>query len=135
MRTLLLTNAPINANQLREAVGSEGLEDEVVVVAPALHASALRFWISDADEAISRAEWVQKETVENLDDADVTVTGDTGDADPSDAIADALRTFDADRVLVFTRPGKTRYREDVDPAGLEQRFGIPVELARAGGAT
>jgi hypothetical protein len=131
MKTLLLTNEPINANQLREVVGSEGLEDEVVVVAPALHSSALRFWISDADEAISRAEWVQQETVENLDDAHVNVTGDTGEADPADAIADVLRTFDADRVLVFSRPGKSRYREDVDPAGLQHRFGIPVELARA----
>jgi hypothetical protein len=135
MKTLLLTNAPINSKQLRDVVGSDGLEDEVVVVAPALHASALRFWISDADEAIARADWVQHETVESLGDANVEVTGDTGEADPGDAIEDVLRTFEADRVLVFTTPGKSRYREDVDPGELERRFGIPVELAPTGSPT
>ncbi|HEX3872841.1 MAG TPA: hypothetical protein VHW26_01765 [Solirubrobacteraceae bacterium] len=132
MKTLLLTNAPIDANQLRDVVGSEGLDDEVVVVAPALHASALRFWISDADQAISRADWVQHETVDNLGDADVDVTGDTGESDPGKAIEDVLRTFDADRVVVFTRPGKSLYREDVDAGELQRRFGIPVELAPTG---
>ncbi|HWH09957.1 MAG TPA: hypothetical protein VG165_02425 [Solirubrobacteraceae bacterium] len=130
MRTLLLTNQPIDADQLRAAIGAEGLDDEVVVVAPALHSSALRFWISDADEAIARADWVQRETVEKLDDAHVKVTGDTGEADPGDAIEDALRTFPADRLIVFTRPERTRYREDVDPRELERRFDIPVEIAQ-----
>ncbi|HEY5198471.1 MAG TPA: hypothetical protein VIJ51_15730 [Solirubrobacteraceae bacterium] len=133
MKTLLLTNEPINADQLREAIGSDGLDDEVVVVAPALHSSALRFWISDADKAIARADWVQQETVDKLGDAQVDVTGDTGEGDPADAIEDVLRTFPADRVLVFTRPGKSLYREDVDPGELERRFKIPVELARVTG--
>jgi hypothetical protein len=129
MRTLLLTTEPLRADQLREVVGADGLADEVMVVAPALHSSALRFWISDADEAIQRADWVQRETVENLDDADVWAVGDTGDGDPGAAIADALATFDADRIVVFTRPGSPRYREGVDAADLQRRFGIPVEHA------
>jgi hypothetical protein len=41
-----------------------------MVVAPALHRSALRFWLSDSDEAIERAELVQHETVEGGIDAD-----------------------------------------------------------------
>ncbi len=127
MKTLLLTSDALSADQLRQVIGSDGLDDEVMVVAPALHASALRFWISDADEAISRADWVQHETVENLEDADVDAVGDTGEGDPADAIEDALKTFQADRVLVFTRPGAPRYREEVDPTELERRFGIPVE--------
>jgi hypothetical protein len=127
MRTLLLTTEPLRADQLREVVGSDGLDDEVMVVAPALHSSALRFWISDADEAIARADWVQHETVDNLDDADVQVVGDTGEGDQAKAIADALATFAADRVLVFTRPGAPRYREKIDAADLQRRFGIPVE--------
>jgi hypothetical protein len=134
MKTLLLTNEPINAKQLREVIGADGLDDEVVVVAPALHASALRFWISDADEAIARADWVQEKTVESLADADVDVVGDTGESDPGDAIEDVLRSFDADRLVVFTRADgeKGRYREDLDADELRRRFGIPVELAEAG---
>ena len=127
MKTLLLTSDALSADQLRVVIGSDGLDDEVMVVAPALHTSALRFWISDADEAISRADWVQRETVDNLEDAEVDAVGDTGAGDPGEAIEDALKTFEADRVIVFTRPGAPRYREGVDAVELEQRFGIPVE--------
>jgi len=135
MKTLLLTSDALSADQLRDVIGSDGLEDEVMVVAPALHTSALRFWISDADEAISRAEWVQHETVENLEHADVDAVGDTGEGDPADAIEDALKTFPADRVIVFTRPGAPRYREEVDAGELERRFGIPVEQAKTARAS
>ena len=38
-------------------------ELEVMVVAPALHESGLRFWVSDADEAIARADRVRRESV------------------------------------------------------------------------
>jgi hypothetical protein len=134
MKTLLLTSDPLTADQLRDVVGSDGLDDEVMVVAPALHASALRFWISDADEAISRADWVQRTTVGSLERADVDATGDTGESDPVEAIDDALRTFKADRVLVFTRPGTPRYREDVDADELHRRLGIPVVHTTTGGA-
>jgi hypothetical protein len=134
MRTLLLTTEPLRADQLRDVVGSDGLDDEVMVVAPALHRSALRFWISDADEAIERADWVQHETVENLDDADVQAVGDTGEGDHGAAIEDALATFAADRIVIFTRPGSPRYREDVDAADLQRRFGIPVEQATTANA-
>jgi hypothetical protein len=129
MKTLLLTSEPITAARLREVVGSDGMDDEIMVVAPALHTSALRFWISDADEAIARADLVQRETVEHLDNAEVNAVGDTGEADPADAIEDALRTFEADRVIVFTRPDEPRYREGVDAGELERRFGVPVEQA------
>jgi hypothetical protein len=135
MKTLLLTSLPITADQLRDVAGPDGLDDEVVVVAPALHASALRFWISDADEAIERADWVQHQTVDNLNDAHVPAVGDTGDADPVDAIEDVLRTFPADRLIIFTRPGEPRYREDVDPDDLSRRFGIPVDHAKVSSPT
>ncbi len=131
MRTLILTSEPITAAQLQRVVGPDGLDDEVMVVAPALHTSALRFWISDADEAIGRAEWVQQETVGNLDAADVDAVGDTGESDPAEALDDALTTFKADRIIIFTGPGTPRYREDVDADELARRLGIPVEQIQA----
>ena len=57
----------------------------------------------------------------------VSASGDTGESDPEDALEDALKTFPADRILVFTHGGgEQRYREDVDAGSLERRFGIPV---------
>jgi hypothetical protein len=103
---------------------------EIMVVAPALHRSALRFWLSDADEAIQRAELVQRETVEGLDDAGFDAHGDTGESDPVKAVEDVLVTFPAERIVLFTRPvSKRRHDEGIDADALQQRFGLPVERA------
>jgi hypothetical protein len=129
VRLLVLTSEPVSADQLRAALpGDADLADaEVMVVAPALQKSALRFWMSDADDAIARAEAVRAESIENLGDAGVAATGDTGESDPEVAIEDVLKTFPADRILLFTHGGREqRYREDVDAGSLESRFGIPV---------
>ena len=136
MNVLVLTIEPISGPELREALGSQtDLEGvQVKVVAPALHKSALRFWLSDADEAIARADEVRRETVGQLGDDGVAAAGDTGEGDPVEAIEDALRDFDADRILVFTRTGREqRYREGVDENELARRFGVPVERARVSG--
>ena len=55
---------------------------------------------------------------------------ETGESDPEQAIQDALQTFPADEILVFTHSeDEQRYREDVDVAVLERRFGVPVKQA------
>jgi hypothetical protein len=60
----------------------------------------------------------------------VSATGDTGEADPYTAIEDALKTFDADRIVVFTHEGDAqRYREDLDDRELTDRFRLPVARA------
>jgi hypothetical protein len=131
MRVLVLASEPISADQLRDGLEGTGpsLEDtEVRIVAPALHTSALQFWISDADEAISKADAVWRTSVAELGAAGVDAQGDIGESDPMRAIEDALANFDADRIIVFSHPeSEQRYREDIDPAELEQRFGRPVE--------
>ena len=131
MKVLVVASEPISADRLRTALGAATDDAEVVVVAPALHLSALRFWLSDADEAIQRAELVQRETTEGLDDAGLDARGDTGEGDPVEAVEDALATFPAERILIFTRPSsEQRYDEGIDAEALEQRFGLPVEQAR-----
>jgi hypothetical protein len=132
MKILVLTTEPVTADQLRAALpGDSNPQDaEVMVVAPALHKNALRFWVSDADEAIAKADDVSHQSVEQLGAEGVSASGDTGEADPEDAIEDALKTFPADRILVFTHPdSEQRYKEDVDPDELQQRFGVPVTQA------
>ena len=127
MRVVVLTSEPIDAQLLRGALEDDAEDAEVLVVSPALQDSPLRFWMSDADEAIARAHEVQEETVERLDEEGVDAAGDTGESDPLQALADALATFDAERILVFTHPGdQEAYLEEDVPGEAERRFGIPV---------
>jgi hypothetical protein len=132
MKVLVLTSEPVTADQLRDALetGTDPTDAEVMVVAPALVESALKFWMSDADEAIARAEQVRRESLEKLGRAGVPASGDTGEADPYTAIEDALKTFDADRIVLFTHQGDSRrYREDLDDREITERFGLPVDHA------
>jgi hypothetical protein len=81
MRLLVITSEPISAPQLRDAVHpTVDLSDvEVMLVAPALHDGPLKFWLSGADDAIARAQWVRREYVANLDAVGVAARGDTGE--------------------------------------------------------
>jgi len=132
MKLLVVTSEPITGRQLRDALETQTdpTDAEVMVVAPALAQSALRFWMSDADEAIARADEVRKASVRELDEAGIAASGDTGESDPGLAIEDALKTFRADRIVVFTHEGDDqRYREDVDRDELADRYGLPVDHA------
>jgi hypothetical protein len=130
MRVLVIASEPISAGRLRAALGDRTDDAEIMVVAPALHLSALRFWLSDSDEAMERAELVQRETVEGLDDQGLDAHGDIGEGDPVKAVEDVLVTFPADRIVLFSRPvSERRYDEGIDAEALRERFGLPVQRA------
>jgi hypothetical protein len=132
MKVLVLTSESISAQQLRDALPDEfdPSDAEIMIVAPALQDSPIKFWFSDADDAITKAEEVRRATVEQLGDAGVAASGDTGESDPLRAIEDALQTFDADRIVLFTHPGSRQsYREDIDIGEVRERFGLPVDQA------
>ncbi len=137
MKVLVLTSEPVSTAQLRDALPGDAdpAELEVMLVAPALHESALRFWVSDADEAISRADAVRRESVEKLGEGGVAASGDTGEGNLVEAAQDALSTFAADRVVVFSHPSDDQlHGEDVATSELRERLGLPVDRAviRAG---
>jgi hypothetical protein len=132
MKVLVLTSEAIGAGDLRSALGSgiDPADTEVMVVAPALQENPIKFWMSDADDAIDKAEKVQQETLARLSDEGVPASADTGESDPMVAVSDALTTFSADRIVFFTHPeGDERYREDIDSDEVQARFGIPVDRA------
>jgi hypothetical protein len=116
----------VDDGALRGALGG-GLEGaEVLVVAPAL-TSRRRFILSDPDPGIERAEAVQEETVARLGEAGVDAAGDTGDSDPLLAIQDALATFDADEIVLFTHSGGERnFLEEGLVEEATERFEPPV---------
>src|SRR5919202_2135511 len=126
-KILALVAEPLSADALRSAVGPDDAADaEVLVVAPALN-TRKRFFLADPDPAIERAQSVQEETVERLGEEGIDAAGDTGEEDPLLALQDALTTFDADEVVLFTHSGgKQNWLKEglVDEAG--SRFDVPV---------
>jgi hypothetical protein len=125
-KILALVSEPVSTEALRSALG-DGIDDaEVLVVAPALD-SRTRFWTSDNDAAIARANEVQQETVERLAEDDVDAVGDTGETDPMLALQDALATFPADEIVVFTRPeGDQNWAESDLVEQAQEQFAVPV---------
>ena len=126
-KIIALVNEPISGEALKSAVGRETAEEaEVLVVAPALN-SRLKFWTSDSDEAIARAEEVQQETVERLDEEGIDAAGDTGEADPLLALQDALQTYPADEIVLCTHSsGSRNWQEEGVVDEARKRFGRPV---------
>ena len=130
MKLLVLTPEPIDAATLRAAAGEDAQEAEVLVVSPATSSSPLRFWMNDIDDSIAGAEEAQEESVELLAEDGIDASGEAGEAEPALALQDALATFPADRIVIFTHPGGDRdYREDEGLRDAEGRFGVPVSFA------
>ena len=126
-RILALVSEPVSGEALERAVGSEQAKAaEVLVVAPALN-TRTRFLFSDPDPAIERAQEVHEETVERMVEEGVDAAGDTGESDPLQAIDDALQTFQADEIVLFTHPGGHRnWLEEGLVEEAEDRFDRPV---------
>lgn len=127
-KILALVSEPVSSETLKKAIGEESIADgaEVLVIAPALN-TRTRFWLSDPDPAIERADAVQEETVEQLKEDGVEAAGDTGESDPLLALQDALATFPADEIAVFTHPhGAKNWLEEGVVAEAEERFDVPV---------
>jgi len=126
-KIIALVSEPISGDALKGAVGRGAAETaEVLVVAPALN-SKFKFLTSDPDEAIARAETVQQETVERLDEEGIDAAGDTGESDPLLALQDALQTYDADEIVLVTHgTGSRNWKEEGVVDEARERFGRPV---------
>ena len=100
----------------------------VIVVAPALN-SWLRHWLSDEDAARRRANERLAVVVGELQRVVEHVEGRIGDADPLQAIADALPTFPADEIVISV--GRERSAEHVADLVFRTRarFALPTSWA------
>lgn len=82
-----------------------GVGAEVLVVAPALARSRLEHWLtSDLEARRAAAEVRLDSSVAAFADAGFTARGSLGDADPLQALDDAMRTYEPDEVLISTHP-------------------------------
>jgi hypothetical protein len=132
MNLLVMAPEPVDAAAVRGALDGEDLDDaNIPYVAPALSEGAVKFWMTDNDDAIADAQQRAAQTEQALASDGVEATGVTGESEPLLALQDALATFAADRILVFVHADdELRYREDDVIGEAQRRFGVPVTEAR-----
>ena len=125
-RVLVISNETVEADILRDTLVAHADATEVVVVAPALN-TRFRHWLSDEDPARHAAQRRVDGCLAALTRAGVRVDGWVGDADPLQAIADALHGFPADELVIATHPPRRSHWLSRDVvARARGRFGLPV---------
>jgi nucleotide-binding universal stress UspA family protein len=128
-RILVIANETVESTVLHEAIRASvagAASTRLLVVTPALN-SRLRHWLSDEDGARAAAAQRLRRCVDRLEAAGVEVDGWVGDADPLQAIADALRLFDADRIVIATHPeGRSNWLARRLPERARRRFALPI---------
>lgn len=131
-QVLLLTTVALTPAQLRAVLsGSRGDEPAVLVVVPALPRGRRDYLLGAASEGVARARAVCEETVAALRSAQITASGHIGAVDPAVALADGLRTFEAQRVVVVRHAHGGRYLERVPLEGALAPFGVSAQTVAA----
>jgi cbb3-type cytochrome oxidase subunit 3 len=127
-RILVVANETVAGAALREAIQEavEGERANVLVVSPALN-SKLRHWTSDEDRARAAAEQRLGRSIAELEKLGISASGEVGDADPVQAIEDALRTFGPDLIVISTHPpGRSNWLEHGVVSSARERFAVPI---------
>jgi hypothetical protein len=124
---LVVANETVAGRALRgEVVRRAEGDADVLVVCPALN-SPLRHWASDEDGARALAQDRLEESLGALSAAGVEARGEVGDADPIQAMDDALRTFGADEIVISTHPpGRSNWLEKEIIARASERYDVPI---------
>ena len=127
-RILVIANETVGGERLREEIRSrsEGVDEHVFVVCPALN-SPLRHWASDEDGARVQAQERLNTSLSRLRQAGVDAKGEIGDAEPLQAMEDALRLFGADEIIISTHPeGRSHWLEKGIVDAARERFAVPI---------
>ena len=127
-RILVVANETVGGSTLRECIlsKSEGHRAKVLIVTPALN-SPLKHWVSDEDDARAAAQQRLDASLARLAEQGVPARGEVGDAEPLQAIEDALRTFGADEMIISTHPeGRSHWLEQGLVTKARERFAVPI---------
>ncbi|HMN98571.1 MAG TPA: hypothetical protein PKD59_04090 [Miltoncostaeaceae bacterium] len=127
-RLLVIANETCTGRELFEEMRerADGPDAEVLIVAPAL-TSRLHYWMSDEDEGLAAAGRRLETSLERCGAAGVSARGALGDADPLQALDDAMRTFAPDEVMIATHPdGASNWLERGLVAQARARFDVPI---------
>jgi hypothetical protein len=127
-RILVIANETVGGGALRKQIEerSAGYDTQVLVVSPALN-SPIRHWASDEDPARDAARRRLETSLERLRANGIEASGEVGDADPLQAIEDAVRTFGPDEIIISTHPeGRSHWLERGVVTGARERFAVPI---------
>jgi hypothetical protein len=127
-RILVIANETVAGGPLREEIRrrSEGYDERVLVISPALN-SPLRHWASDEDGARVHAQERLDASLARLREAGVDAKGEIGDAQPLQAMEDAMRLFGADEIIISTHPeGRSHWLEKGIVDSARERFAVPI---------
>ena len=126
-RILVVANETVAGQALRGEIVRRAREgSDVLVVCPALN-SPIRYWASDEDGARAEAERRLTASLGALSSSGVEARGEVGDADPLQAMDDALRTFGADEIVISTHPpGRSNWLEKGVIDRARERYPVPI---------
>ena len=127
-RILVVANETVGGERLRDEIHrrSEGYDEQVLVVTPALN-SPLRHWASDEDNARVEAQKRLDASLERLRSGGIDARGEVGDAEPLQALDDAVRVFGPDEIIVSTHPeGRSHWLERNLVERVRAALDVPV---------
>jgi hypothetical protein len=127
-RILVIANETVGGETLRGEIRrrAENYDERVRVICPTL-LSRVRYIASDSDAARAKAQERLDHSLSSLREVGVNCEGEVGEADPLQAIEDALRTFGADETIISTHPeGRSLWLERGVVAAARARFDVPI---------
>ena len=126
-RILVVANETVGGPELlAEVRGRAAGSARVLVVCPALN-TPVRHWVSDEDDARAAAQERLDASLASMRAAGVEADGEIGDGDPIQAIADAIRTFRPDELILSTHPeGRSHWLERGVVEKARERFDIQL---------
>lgn len=132
---LVIALQPLDEPHLVEEVlaACEDPGADVLVLAPA-GGSALSNWLSDVGPGRDQAQVVLVHSIAALAAAGIDARGKVGDADPLQAVEDALRSFPADQVVVVGAPPAVDRAAARLATELARRLEVPLTQLVANGA-
>ena len=131
---LVVSSVPKVPPEVHERLGDD--VGEVHVVAPAVKQSRLQWLTNAEDDARVEAELTARKVAETAADDVEDVQAEAGDSDPLLAVEDALRTFDADEIVVVLHKGDdASWLEEGAAEAIADRFPqLPVTTVELGDA-
>ena len=127
-RILVLANETVGGGTLREMIRekSEGYQERVLVVVPALN-SPVRHWTSDDDDARAAAAERMDRSLGRLRAIGIDAQGEVGDSEPLQALEDHVALFGPDEIIISTHPeGRSHWLEKGVVSGARERFAVPI---------
>ena len=129
-RILVVANETCGTSALCAEIGRRAADDDaqVLMISPALTRTRLEYWTSDVDRANAEVSQRLDRSISSLGELGVRARGEVGDPDPLQAIADALGTFRADEILIYSHPAeRANWLERDLVSKMRKRFGLNVE--------